>query len=221
MAIAFQGESAAYRAARNALLSAERDLRRQTEAVAQLRRELPQGHQVAEDYRFESVVDGSICERPLSSLFEYPERSLVVYSFMFAEGDAPCPMCNAFLDAFDGVAQHVGEQLNLAIVAKADPQTLAEWQRGRGWQHLKLYSHRSSSYARDYFSESPDGAQLPMLNMFEQTAQGIHHSYTTELFFEPTEPGQHPRHMDAFMPLWKLFDLTGEGRPANWMPSVR
>jgi len=48
----FPGESAEYRAARDELLAAEIDLRRRTEAVAALRRELPPGGVVAQDYVF-------------------------------------------------------------------------------------------------------------------------------------------------------------------------
>jgi predicted dithiol-disulfide oxidoreductase (DUF899 family) len=49
----FPGESDEYRAARNALLQAEIDLRQQIEHVAALRRQLPEGGQVPEDYVFE------------------------------------------------------------------------------------------------------------------------------------------------------------------------
>ena len=51
--IAFPGESAEYRAARNRLLEREVELRRQMEAVAAARRELPPGGPVPEDYVFE------------------------------------------------------------------------------------------------------------------------------------------------------------------------
>jgi predicted dithiol-disulfide oxidoreductase (DUF899 family) len=29
-------------------------------------------------------------------------------------------------------------------------------------------------------------------------------------------PGQEPRHVGTIEPLWNLFDLTPEGRPATW-----
>jgi predicted dithiol-disulfide oxidoreductase (DUF899 family) len=52
-AVRFPNESAAYRAARSELLEAELALRRQLEAVAALRRRLPLGGEVHEDYAFE------------------------------------------------------------------------------------------------------------------------------------------------------------------------
>ena len=53
--MAFPNESAGYRAARNALLDAEIALRRQGEAVAALRRALPPGGEVQEDFVFERI----------------------------------------------------------------------------------------------------------------------------------------------------------------------
>jgi predicted dithiol-disulfide oxidoreductase (DUF899 family) len=51
--IRFPRESEAYRAARDDLLRAEMELRRQIEAVATQRRDLPLGGEVPEDYVFE------------------------------------------------------------------------------------------------------------------------------------------------------------------------
>ena len=53
--MAFPNESAEYREARNALLDAEIALRRQTEAVAEMRRALPPGGEVPEDFVFERI----------------------------------------------------------------------------------------------------------------------------------------------------------------------
>lgn len=55
MTIAFPGESADYRAARDRLLEQEIELRRATEAVAVSRRALPTGGPVPEDYVFDGV----------------------------------------------------------------------------------------------------------------------------------------------------------------------
>jgi predicted dithiol-disulfide oxidoreductase (DUF899 family) len=76
--IRYPGESAAYRAARDHLLAAEIDLRRKTEEVAALRRQLPPGGPVPEDY----VFDGPAGKVRLSELFEKPAASLVIYSYM-------------------------------------------------------------------------------------------------------------------------------------------
>ena len=65
--ITFPGESSEYRRARKQLLQDEDELRRLNEQVAAKRRALPAGGLLAEDYVFESAVDGS--EVRFSDLF--------------------------------------------------------------------------------------------------------------------------------------------------------
>src|SRR5260370_39580402 len=84
MAVAFPGESAEYRAARNRLLDHEIELRRAMEAVADARRRLPPGGGVPEDYAFQAQApDGGPAEVRLSELFAPGMNSLVSYSMMF------------------------------------------------------------------------------------------------------------------------------------------
>ena len=99
----FPNEGRAYRVARNKLLAAEKSLRKKVEAVAALRRKLPQGGQVLEDYAFESESG----EVRLSQLFVRGD-TLIAYSFMYGPNAAnPCPMCSSMLDALDGNARHI------------------------------------------------------------------------------------------------------------------
>src|SRR5438132_242541 len=67
--VRFPGEGAEYRDARNQLLQAEIDLRERMEAIARLRRSLPRGGRVPQDYEFEES-GGSVKRRTkLSELF--------------------------------------------------------------------------------------------------------------------------------------------------------
>src|ERR1700739_4332632 len=77
----FPNESSEYRAARNELLEAEAELKRQNERVAALRRGLPRGGLIKEDYVFESAGDGRKVK--LSELFAPGKNSLVIYNMMF------------------------------------------------------------------------------------------------------------------------------------------
>ena len=87
-----------------------------------------------------------------------------------------------------------------------------------GWDNLRLLSSSGNSYNTDYGAER-DGAQLPAINVFRQTDDGIFHTYNAELLYAPSEEGMHPRHADAIWPLWSVFDLTPGGRGADWFPS--
>src|SRR5579871_2156065 len=87
----FPNESSEYRHARNALLAEEIELRRHIERVAALRRALPPGGAIPEDYALEGH-DGAV---RISQLFG-DKDTLVVYSMMFGQQrERACPMCTA------------------------------------------------------------------------------------------------------------------------------
>jgi len=223
--VRFPGESAAYRRARNALLDAESGLRRQIETVAALRRRLPVGGAVPEDYVFsEGGLDLSdmSASHPvrLSELFD-KDASLVIYSFMYGPAmAAPCPSCTAMLDSLNGAAPHITHRVNLAVVAKSPIQRIREFARSRGWRHLRLLSSAENSYNRDYHGETADGEQVPNLNVFVRRGDRVHHAFATELLFSPAEKGMDHRHVDMIWPLWNLFDFTPEGRGTSWYPKL-
>ena len=222
----FPGENADYRTARNDLLTAEMDLRRQVEAVAAMRRGLPPGGPLKEDYLFkEGATDladrETVKETRLSDLFAAGKDTLAIYGFMYGpDTSSPCPMCTAFLDSLNVVAAHAIQQINLAVVAKAPIRDIRTFAASRGWTNLRLLSSGGTTYNADYFTETPDGEQIPVINVFRKTADGIRHAYGSELFFVPEEPGQNPRHMDMMFPLWNLLDITPDGRGATWFPQL-
>jgi predicted dithiol-disulfide oxidoreductase (DUF899 family) len=234
--ITFPGESSEYRAARSRLLEQEIELRRAMEAVAAARRELPPGGPVPEDYVFQGRArDGAATDVRLSELFAAGKDSLVIYSFMFprdpsdgrpgpAKGqtallplpEGPCPSCVALLDQLDGAAEHASQHLNLAVIAKSPLPRILTFAEERGWRRLRLLSSAGNSYNRDYRSETPEGAQRPMLNVFHRDGETVRHFWGSGLFYAPTDAGQDPRHVGTLEPVWNLFDLTPEGRPADW-----
>ena len=225
--IAFPGESAAYREARDNLLDREIALRRHLEEVAALRRRLPRGGPLKEDYVFaEGSPDltdscGSTSIK-FSQLFAPGKSSLIVYGFMYGPGadDTPCPMCTSLLDSLDGSALHVRELVNLVIVARASLERIRAWAAQRHWHNLRLLSSANNSYNQDYFAEDADGDQVPALNVFTKSGGKIFHCYNSELFFAGNEPGQNPRHCDLIWPLWNLLDLTPQGRGTDWYPKT-
>jgi predicted dithiol-disulfide oxidoreductase (DUF899 family) len=210
----FPAETPRYRVARNKLLTAERDLRRQVEKVAAMRRKLPLGGAIPEDYVFEEGVK-------FSELFRDGVNTLVVYSFMFGpDMKQACPMCTSFIDSLNGAATHFEQRANLAVVAKSPIARLREFARGRGWNHLRLLSSARNTYNRDYHGETADGGQMPSLNVFVRKGGKIQHFYNTELVFLAGDRGQNQRHIDMAWPLWNLLDFTPEGRGTDWFPKL-
>jgi predicted dithiol-disulfide oxidoreductase (DUF899 family) len=222
----FPNETPAYRNARDQLLRAETALRRQVEEVAALRRTLPLGGEVPEDYRFEEGPTDLEASTPvravsLSELFTHGD-TLVVYSFMFGPAAAqPCPMCTSMLDSLNGNAPHIRQRTALAVVAKSPIERIRAFARERGWRNLRLLSSHGNAYNRDYFGEGADGAQWPALNVFVRRGGKVFHFYCTELLFVPSDPGQNGRHVDMLWPLWNVLDLTPEGRGSDWYPKLR
>lgn len=213
----FPNEPSEYRSARNTVLEAEIALRRQTEAVAELRRSLPRGGRLKEDYTFQNVWTGA--DTIFADLFSPGKKTLIVYSMMYAPKDAnACPMCTSIVDGLNGASPHVNDRADLIVATKAPVEKARKWAEGRDWKNIRLFSTFNNSYNLDYFAEEAGGAQWPVLNVFEKSDDGIYHRYATELLFTKTEPGQDFRHVDSIWPIWNLFDLTPEGRPAKWKP---
>ena len=222
--LAMPGESAAYRTARNKLLTEEMALRRQIESVAALRRALPAGGTVDRDYLF----DGENGSMTLLDLFKPGIDTLAIYSFMYGpERELPCTGCTHFLDGLEGMVQHITQRINLAVVAKSPLPRLRALARARGWRTLPLLSTHGNTYDHDYFGDSsglPDSVlkqqefkageewDMPMLNVFQRHGNVIRHFWGSELLYVPPEPGQEYRHNDALDSLWNMLDLTPEGR---------
>src|SRR5262245_11470908 len=106
-------ESTEYLSKREELRQAEIELMRQRERVAALRRQLPKGA-VVQDYEFEegpAKLDGAdapIRTVRLSQLFSRPDRTLIIYHFMYGKKQtSPCPMCTAWMDCLNGIARHL------------------------------------------------------------------------------------------------------------------
>ena len=234
MALTFPGESADYRAARDALLVRERELRQTLEQVAIARRALPPGGEVPEDYVFHELRDGAVGDVRLSELFS-GRPSLAIYSFMFPRDptderpgpetrrskllpllEAPCASCTALLDQLDGAIPHVAPLMSFVVVARAPVERVTVFAEERGWRHLRIVSSNGNTFNRDYHAESDTGTQRPFLNVFHRSGSVVRHFWGSELFDEPTEPGQDPRHVGTLEPSWNLLDLTPEGRPAAW-----
>ncbi len=218
----FPNETGEYRAARDRLLEAEMQLRAKVEEVAALRRTLPLGGALKEDYLLtEGPADLAADDREpqtrFSALFSPGKDTLIVYSFMYPQGGNPCPACTSLIDGLDGLAHHITDRVNFAVFAKTPVADFRAWARTRSWRNVRLLSTNGTSYNSDYITERGGENQIPIINVFRRTADGIHHSWGSELFYAPAAEGQHPRHADMIWPVWNLLDMTPEGRD-GWFP---
>jgi predicted dithiol-disulfide oxidoreductase (DUF899 family) len=182
-----------------------------------MRRKLPPGGLIPEDYLFEEDTTSV----KLSGLFRDGLETLVIYSFMFGPNmKQACPMCTSFIDSLNGTAPHFAQRANLAVAAKSPIARIRGYAQERGWNQLRLLSSSANNYNRDYHGENPEGGQIPSLNVFIRRDGKVRHFYNTELVFLPGDKGQNQRHIDMMWPLWNLLDLTPEGRGADWYPKI-
>ena len=210
-----KGESAAYRAARTALLAEEYELRRQLERVAALRRTLPEGAVITGDYRFIGE-DGR--EVGLAEMFG-GHKNLAVYNFMFGPQRArPCPMCTNLLGPLDANANDIMQMMGLAVVARSPIERLIAFKKERGWQALHLYSDVNGNWSRDFYGVGEDGGDIPCLHVLTRRDGTIRHFWSSEM--TEADPGQDPRGAPDIAPLWNILDLRPEGRDAHWYPEL-
>jgi len=210
----FPGESPDYRQARNTLLAEEIELRRHIERVAALRRALPTGGEVPEDYTFEGK-NGAV---HISQLFG-DKDTLVIYSMMFGPGrERACPMCTAMLTSWNGTARNLRERVALAVTARSPIERLLDFKKERGWENLQLYSDAKGDYTRAYVSA--DDGDVPGLTVFTRSHGTIRHFWSGEMSGEMADPGQDPRGAPDLDPLWTILDLTPGGRGTTWYPKL-
>jgi predicted dithiol-disulfide oxidoreductase (DUF899 family) len=216
-------ESPDYLTKREELRLAEIELMRHRERVAELRRHLPEGGAL-HDYQFEEgpphlgAGDAPVRNVRLSELFTRPNRSLVIYHFMFGKKQTKaCPMCTAWLDGANGVAHHLAQNLDFAVVAAADIPTLRAYARERGWDKLRLLSAANNTFKYDLGSEDLQGGQDSTVSVFTRDNDGIvRHFYSAH---PRMGPDIQERGIDLLAPIWHFMDLTPQGR-GNWYASL-
>ena len=216
-------ESEEYLAKREELRLAEIELMEHRERVAAQRRALPQGAAL-QDYEFLEgpgnldASDEPIHKVKLIELFTAASRPLVIYHLMYGKKQVkPCPMCTMWIDGANGVAQHIAQNIDFAVVAAADPKALRDHARARGWNNIRLLSAGSSTFKYDLGSEDADGGQDSAVSVFTKDADNtVRHFYTSHPRMAPEIK---ERGIDLLTPVWNFMDLTPQGR-GEWYASL-
>ena len=130
-----------WRAARLALLDAEKALTRQSDELARQRQALP-WVRIDEDYRFDTD-EGSAS---LADLFR-GRSQLLIYHFMFGpDFKSGCPSCSAIADGFNGFHVHLAHHdVMLWAVSRAPLAKLQGYKQRLGWTFPW-----ASSYGSDF-----------------------------------------------------------------------
>jgi len=110
----------------------------------------------------------------------------------------------------NGVAPHITQNIDFAIVAAADPSTLRAYARTRGWDKLRLLSAGESTFKYDLGSEDREGGQDSTISVFTRDSDGtLRHFYSGHPWLGPDIK---ERGIDELIPVWNMLDLTPQGR---------
>lgn len=222
MPLTFPNESTAYRDARNALLARETELQRMAARVAEQRRALPPGGEIPEDYTVHRLgANGQAEEIHLSDLFSAGKNTLAIYSFMYGpDRETPCAGCTSLLEQIESAAGSINQDIDFVIAARSPVQRLDTLARLNGWSRLQFVSTADTTYNQDYHATTPDGHDVPVMNVFHKVGDTVRHFWSAEMVYAPEDPGQDARALDSLSSLWNMLDLTPAGRGTDWWPEV-
>ena len=209
--------------ARVALLEAEKQLTRQSDALARQRRALP-WVAVEKVYTFETGEG----KKTLAELFA-GRSQLIVYHFMLGPNTPDgCPGCTMFADGFDGALIHLEHHdVTLLAASRAPLETLNAYKRRMGWR-FPWVSSQGGDFNRDFsaFNEkdrangtgfnfgTPKRAALNVIEDDELMALSafaledgvVYHTYTC-----------YDRGTDGMHLVWQMLDVAPKGRDeAAW-----
>ncbi len=220
---------------RLALLRKEKELTRQRDALAALRRRLPVVA-VEKDYIFDTPQG----RNTLSELFE-GRSQLVVYHFMFDPADPPpgrthpysegCPGCSHVADNMPHLAHLHARDTTLVLVSRAPLAKIMPFKRRMGWTLPWVSSYGSDfnydfdvtidpAVASPHYNYQDAAAlqakgrlehvqgELPGLSVFLRDDEKIYHSYST-----------FGRGLDGLLNTYNILDLTPYGRQEEWEDS--
>lgn len=186
--------------ARIALLEAEKELTRRSDALALRRQQLP-WVRIDKAYHFDTDAGTA----SLADLFR-GRSQLLIYHFMFGpDYSAGCPSCSSIADGFNGFAVHLeNHDVALTAVSRAPLPKLAAFKQRMGWTFPW-----ASSGGCDF------NADFSVLFTPEQQRAGIAYNFRRETPTAETEVAKTPeRSPDAAQsPVEQLAASAGTDVP--------
>jgi predicted dithiol-disulfide oxidoreductase (DUF899 family) len=208
-------------AAREDLLTKEKDFTRQRDALSAERRKLP-WVRVDKEYVFDSPGG----TQTLADLFG-GKSQLIVYHFMFGPGwEQGCPSCSFVADHLDGSVLHLAHRdVTLLAVSRAALTEIEAFQQRMGW-HFKWVSSNRNDFNRDfhvsftndeiasgkvYYNYGLNGfasEEGPGVSVFVKDKSGeVFHTYST-----------YARGLDILVGAYNYLDLVPKGRDEEGLP---
>src|SRR5215471_7320920 len=139
-----------WNAANEQILSKEKELTRQSDALAAARRRQPI-MRVEKEYEF----DGSNGKVTLLDLFE-GRRQLFIYNFMFGPNlEVGCDGCSMVVDQLTHLAHLHARNTSFALASRAPIEKLERYRKRMGWE-VPWYSWGRGAYGVDLGLSPPE-----------------------------------------------------------------
>ena len=204
--------------ARKDLLSREKELTDQRDALSAARRKLPMV-KIDKEYLF----DGPDGKETLAHLFD-GRSQLIVYHFMLGpDWEEGCKSCSYLADHFDGANWHLPHRdVTFVVISRAPLSELEPYKKRMGWRFRWLSSH-GNDFNFDYHVSATEeekakekifynyrtdelmSDEMPGLSVFYKDENGdIFHTYST-----------YARGLDMLVGTYNLLDLVPKGRNEN------
>jgi predicted dithiol-disulfide oxidoreductase (DUF899 family) len=184
--------------ARLALLDAEKELTRRSDAITQQRQQLP-WVRIDKEYRFDTDEGNAM----LADLFR-GRSQLLIYHFMFGpDYAAGCPSCSSIADGFNGIAVHLeNHDVGLMAVSRAPLPKLQGFKRRMGW------SFAWASSAGSDFNTDFSVCFTP-----EEHSAGIEYNFRQEKPTPNIVATKMPEWSDSENPVAQMATATGTNVP--------
>lgn len=191
----------AWQAAREALLTHEKEATRHYDRVNAERRRLPMV-KLDRTYTF----DGPTGKRSLLELFD-GHQQLIVYHFMFDPSwDKGCDGCTGFVSELGDLSVLHERNTQFALISRAPLAKLRAYQALKGWA-WPWYSSFDSDFNADFKTTTATG-ETHGLSVFFRLDDTVYHSYST-----------YNRGTESLTNVYRLLDVTPYGRQEDWEDS--
>lgn len=191
----------AWQAARETLLTHEKEATRHYDRVNAERRRLPMV-KLDKTYTF----DGPAGKRSLLELFD-GHRQLIVYHFMFDPAwDKGCEGCTGFVSELGDLSVLHERSTQSVLISRAPLAKLQAYQALKGWA-WPWYSSFNSDFNADFKTTTATG-ETHGLSVFFQLDDTVYHSYST-----------YNRGTESLTNVYRLLDVTPYGRQEDWEDS--
>jgi predicted dithiol-disulfide oxidoreductase (DUF899 family) len=190
-----------WEAARQTLLTHEKEVTRHYDRVSAERRRLPMV-KLDKTYTF----DGPEGTRTLLDLFD-AQHQLIVYHFMFDPAwDKGCDGCTGFVNELGDLSMLNERNTQFVLISRAPLAKLQAYKALKGWDRL-WYSSFDSDFNDDFKTTTATG-ETHGLSVFFRLGDDVYHTYST-----------YNRGTESLTDAYRLLDVTPYGRQEDWEDS--